>query len=407
MTPEVGDQNDGFWPDPSRILFLSESNVFANLTMAKLAGRYGTISHDMPQYAGNFNNKFFYTFRQLGLDTTGTFTISLSPVTPNIISTGAPATYSNLSVLQTVPDSIDYTLDPGIVPGEEIRFAVTIDNGWYTVKDTITQIFGNPVVLLNDDASNLASWNTSGSWDATSEDFVSSPSSITDSPFSYYQSNEDNTLILASPVSLAGALDAQLNFYAKWNIEAGYDYVQVSASSDGGNTWSPLCGKYTKPGSPSQLQGEPLYDSHQNEWVQEEMSLNDFLGQDILIRVRLVSDGFSEFDGFYFDDLQVVVITNSGVGIYKPEAAALFLSPAVPNPAFGHATVNYSNVPANASIVLINIFGQVVWQKALEGGFGKISIPAGEFSQGMYSYFILLEDGSVSKVMKLVKYNSD
>jgi hypothetical protein len=339
----------------------------------------------------------------LGLDTTGTFTISITAITPNIISTGTAATYSNLSVLQSVDDSIDFTLDPGIQNGDPIRFIATIDNGWYTVNDTVNQIFGNPTILLNDDASNLANWNTSGNWDATTEDYVSAPSSITDSPFNAYQSNEDNILTLANPVSLTGALDAQLTFSAKWSLEAGYDYVQVSASSDGGNTWNPLCGKYTVPGSPAQLQGEPLYDSHQTEWVIEEMSLNDFLGQDILIRFRLVSDGFSEFDGFYFDDLQVVDVNNSGVGINKPDAASLFISPAVPNPSTGAASVNYSNVAANASIMVYNTFGQLVWQKNLSGGFGKIIIPAGEFSSGMYSYFIQLEDGSVSKVMKLVK----
>lgn len=35
------------------------------------------------------------------------------------------------------------------------------------------------------------------------------------------------------------------------------------------------------PGSRSVREGEPLYDSYQTEWVKEEMSLNDFLGQNI------------------------------------------------------------------------------------------------------------------------------
>lgn len=39
----------------------------------------------------------------------------------------------------------------------------------------------------------------------------------------------------------------------------------------------------------------------------------------ILIRFHLVSDGFSEFDGFYFDDLQVVDVNNTGVGINQTE----------------------------------------------------------------------------------------
>jgi len=403
MTPEVGEGNDGFWPDPSRILFLSESNVYANLTLARLAGRYGTLTHDVPRYTGVLNNEFHFTFRQLGLDTTGTFNISITPLTANIISTGTPSAFSNMNVLQAVDDSIDFTLDPAIVTGDEIRFVVTLDNGWYQENDTITQLFGNPDILLNDNASNLANWNTSGNWNVTSEDYISGPSSITDSPFSNYQSNDFNTIVLSNPVSLTGAIDAQLTFSAKWDIEAGFDYVQVSASSDGGSNWSPLCGKYTVAGSASQIQGEPLYDGSRSEWVKEQISLNDYLGQNILLRFRLVSDNFSEFDGFYFDDLQIVDINNNGVGINKPAASAVFLSPAVPNPATSTALVNYSNVASNSAIVVYNTYGQLVWKKSLLGTSGSITIPAEKFAEGMYSYFIQLSDGSVSKVMKLVK----
>ena len=131
---------------------------------------------------------------------------------------------SNLSPLQSVGDSIDYTLDPGTQPGDAIRFIATISNGWYSENDTISQIFGNPAVLFNDDASGMSNWNTSGTWSTTPEDYVSAPSSITDSPFNNYQSNDDNSIVLATPVNLAGALDAELTFSAKWNLEAGYDY---------------------------------------------------------------------------------------------------------------------------------------------------------------------------------------
>ncbi len=403
MTPEVGDQNDGFWPDPSRIQFLSESNVFANLTLAKLAGRYGTLSHNVPRYTSQLNNEFHFSFHQLGLDTSGTFTISLTAITPNIISTGTPASLSNMSVLQTIDDSVSFTLDPGIAPGDQIQYIVTLDNGWYSESDTINQIYGIPVVVLNDDGSNMANWNTTGTWNTTTEDYVSAPSSITDSPFNTYQSNEDNRLILANPVSLVGAVDAQLTFHAKWNIEAGYDFMQITASSDGGNTWSPLCGKYTVIGSPAQIQGEPLYDSYQNEWVEEQMSLNDYLGQNILIRFQLVSDNFSEYDGFYFDDLQIVQVSATGVGINHPSATTLFLSPAFPNPSTDHAVVNYSNVASGSTLVVFNTFGQMVWKKSLNNSFGKISIPTSGFSSGMYSYFIQLSDGSISKAQKLIR----
>ena len=109
-------------------------------------------------------------------------------------------------------------------------------------------------------------------------------------------SNENSTLELVNPVNLTNAADAVMTFSAKWNIEPEFDFVQVSASTDGGSTWTPVCGKYTNAGSMYQQPGEPLYDGNMADWVEEEMILNDFLGQNVLIRFRLVSDGFAEYD---------------------------------------------------------------------------------------------------------------
>src|SRR5204862_6760510 len=61
MTPEVGSSGDGFWPASNRIITLSKENMFTNLTTAKLAGRYGTLSHDEPHYISQLNNEFDFS----------------------------------------------------------------------------------------------------------------------------------------------------------------------------------------------------------------------------------------------------------------------------------------------------------------------------------------------------------
>ena len=131
--------------------------------------------------------------------------------------------------------------------------------------------------------------------------------------------------------------------------------------------------------------------------------LNDFLGQNILIRFQLVSDNFTEYDGFYFDDLRIDYINSTGVGIQKPDASTMFLSPAMPNPATSQATISYANATNNSTLMLYNIYGQLVWEKSLTEPFGKILIPLHQLASGMYSYFIQMNDGSVSKSLKLVK----
>jgi carboxypeptidase T len=401
MTPEVGDAFDGFWPDPSRIDFLSESNVYANLTMAKLAGRYGELSYDAPRYNSNISSTFPFVFHALGLDTSGSFMVSLTPVSSNIISVGNPVVFTTPSLLLDYPALISFTLDAGITPGDMIQYAVTLSNGWYTTVDTVTQYFGTPTIALNDNGSDISNWNSFGSWDVTPEDYVSGPTSITDSPFNTYQPNENSSLTLASPVSLIGAVDAVMTFSAKWDIERGFDFVQVSASADGGSTWNPLCGKYTVAGSNFQVPGEPLYDGTKREWVNEEMNLNDYLGQNIQIRFSLMSDNFSEFDGFYFDDLKIEYLDSTGVGI-QTAASDLFLSQPVPNPSTNIASMHYYNVAQGAEMLIYDVYGQLVWKKNISGS-GKVEIPTGDFSKGMYSCFVQLPDGSVSKAKKLIK----
>ena len=105
--------------------------------------------------------------------------------------------------------------------------------------------------------------------------FVSAPYSITDSPYDYYLPYTNNGIVLSSPVNLTGAMDARLTFWATWNIEPFNDYAQVLASTDNGQSWTPLCGKYTVPGTINQDYQKPLYDNYQFDWVQEEIDLHE------------------------------------------------------------------------------------------------------------------------------------
>ena len=47
------------------------------------------------------------------------------------------------------------------------------------------------------------------------------------------------------------------------------------------------------------------------DWVKENIDLVDYLGQNIKLRFKLVTDGFATGDGFYFDDITVLKIVNS------------------------------------------------------------------------------------------------
>jgi hypothetical protein len=79
----------------------------------------------------------------------------------------------------------------------------------------------------------------------------------------------------------------------------------IQVSNDDGDTWTSLCGQYTRPGVSSHGTNDPLYDGWQDQWVVEEIDLSDYNGQVINLRLVFVSDAFVTLDGFYIDDLLI------------------------------------------------------------------------------------------------------
>jgi hypothetical protein len=308
MTPEAGDGNFGFWPPSSMIIPICKDNVFPNTSAALLMSSFGTLAETSPSLFSTTGEHCRFTLTQIGLDTTGTYTVSIAPVTPNIISTGPSKMFSGLSLMQEVSDSIEFTVSGSVAFGDPVSYTMTIDNGSFSRTDTITRTFGVPSTVFSANGSGLIGW-TPGQWGVSNAYFVSPPTSITDSPSGDYQDNFTNVLSLNSGIDLSSVVDAKLRFHARWEIEPGYDFVQVQASDDNGNTWTSLCGKYTKPGSSAQISGEPLYDGFQSTWVEEEMDLNSFIGSsDVRFRFVLESDFWLSYDGFYFDDLEVLAV---------------------------------------------------------------------------------------------------
>ena len=117
------------------------------------------------------------------------------------------------------------------------------------------------------------------------------------------------SLVIDSPVDLTNASNSRLVFWAKWNIEDDYDGVSIEAKVNGG-PWISLPGKYTKKSTGSgsgQPKGRFVYDGKQTEWVKESIDLATFEGfGEVFIRFVLRSDDYTEEDGFYFDDLQLL-----------------------------------------------------------------------------------------------------
>ncbi len=396
-TPEVGNDNDGFWPSVNRIIPLCQENMIQNIYAAWLAGSYGKVTETGPTVIGTTESYITFDLTRLGFGETTGWKVSLTPLDDQIVAVGDTLTFGSLDMLETVSDSIMVQLRSDIQSGDEFRFLLTLDDGGFVTSDTITKMFGTTTVVFEDDCDNFDNW-TSSKWNVTQNNFHSPTGSITDSPNGDYQNNENNTITLAQPIEIPTTSLATLSFWTKWEIEAGYDYVQLQLRQDGAGAWIPLEGRLTKPGNSNQLPGQPLYDGNSN-WVREEVDLTDFAGSSVQLRFVLHSDSYVVGDGYYFDDLQLTVLDiETSLG----ESSALSKDFLVyPNPASSTIHLHFAEpASTDTEAIITDQQGRMVKRISIAAQSQNVSADIATLAPGIY--FVRLGNGDGKNWQKLI-----
>ena len=305
MTPEIG---SSFWPQSSTIEDLCKGMLNLNITAAKMIGNYASLKDFTNNFISTSTFQTEFSLQRLGIVDEQVFSISIQPISSNIESISSEININSLEIGEIVYDNFEITLNQSINQGEEIIFKYILNNGLYEEEILVSKIYGEPQIIFEDESENYNEyWTDNSDWSITYEEYSSPQSSITDSPYSNYSNNSEEIIELINSVDLSGFSYAEINFDAKWNIESGYDYVQLEISVDGGNSWIPQCGKYTNKGTETHdyALDEPLYDGNQSEWVNESVLLTDYLNQEISIRFKLYTDGGLRRDGFYYDNFEI------------------------------------------------------------------------------------------------------
>ncbi|MCX9080696.1 MAG: immune inhibitor A [Candidatus Methanoperedens sp.] len=99
--------------------------------------------------------------------------------------------------------------------------------------------------------------------------------------------------------------NATLNFHTWYSMEADWDYCYISVSTDGIN-WINLPGTITTNTNPNNNnQGNGITGSSGGLWVEETMDLTPYIGKNILLAFRFISDDATNAEGMYVDDIYV------------------------------------------------------------------------------------------------------
>ena len=111
---------------------------------------------------------------------------------------------------------------------------------------------------------------------------------------------------------------ATLNFSTWYDIEEGYDYAYVAASTDGGKRWQILEGKYSTREDPVGNAFGPGWTGTSggttSRWVDEHLDLTSFAGQEILLRFQMVTDDAVNHPGMVLDNIAIPEIGYSDDG---------------------------------------------------------------------------------------------
>ena len=394
LTPEIGSE---FWPPSSQIEEIAKDMMYLNITAAKMVNNYAVLKYNSSLYLGeDLVVEQNFSLKNLGINDSGDFTVSINPSSSNIISVESPIAFSNLDFLEEVNESISYTLTNNIEPGDLITFQLVVNNGNFDQITTLNKVYGNVIPIFVDNGNSVTDNYDNDGWSITTSTFVSPSTSITESLNVDYLNNQSKSIRLSEQIDLTNINGANATFYAKWEIENDWDYVQFEVSIDNGNSWIPQCGLYTNQGSNNESQptGEPLYDGIQSEWIQEEIDLNDFLGEEILIRFQFESDGAVGADGFYFDDLMINILDDGNLSNSMVNLIPFNL---YPNPVNNELFID--TALTNYSLSIYNMHGQLLINPVNYSGSQTLNFNS--FPSGMYLLKVITE--AKTNVFKILK----
>jgi carboxypeptidase T len=341
LTPEVGnDADDGFWPQKSRILPLADANLEANIRMVQCAGQHFVVD---PRAVDPIADADRWTVDVLlvnvGVPTQST-TATLR-FESNDVEIVSPAIHT-VALGESTHIPLVVQRKGGTVDGAKATVRVLCEFPGGRSKDSLWFRPGKPVVLLTDSADSTNSlWDakSTGSlvtWGFTTRTAHSGAGCYADSPWGEYPQNFSSTYTLRQALPLFGTA-AELRFIARWDIEPEYDFCLVEASRDSGRTWFSLPGRYTRRSSGASGGKQPAggwgYDRSKDAWVGERIDLAPALGTRAMLRFRFESDGYVQRDGFFMDELQVLLYTSLPLAVDEPaQPVRMMLQQNYPNP---------------------------------------------------------------------------
>jgi hypothetical protein len=155
----------------------------------------------------------------------------------------------------------------------------------------VNPLIADDIVYSEDFDSGMGAWT--GSWGIATVHYHSAPNSMADSPAGNYPPSSTITVQLNTDIDLSTYQGARVEFWTKYEIETGFDYVYMYVSTNSGSSWNLF----------HTFNGEGV------DWYNFVGDLGGYVGGTVRFKFTLVTDPGYETDGMYIDDFFVYGLT--------------------------------------------------------------------------------------------------
>ncbi len=415
FSPELGSPDDGFWPTLERIEPNARLALKANLFFALIAGGYVKTfvrqrTGVIPAVSVGDTGIFELEIRNIGLDSLTNLRIYPRTLDSTIFFTDdtflIPSIPSFSSVFRDLGISVSERAEPGARTYFEI--CAEYDDG-FSLCDTHFIYIGIPRLIFFDDfEGTLDSFRViSGpDWERGSPTVGPSRAysgrkcwgTIIDGPYRSYSRS-----ILRSPrINLSGVRKPVLLFRHWYESESCEDtiydggFVRIKTGTTT-RVIEPVDNYRGTLYSLNPFAGTRAFGGLSDDWETAYFDLFDFINQTIEIEFIFASDYYTEYYGWYIDDVAILDFqssTNITETVNYPEKIDISL---FPNPTNDILNVKISSSFYVSSISVVDIMGrknEIIRDRMLN----EIKIDLSDYSSGIY--FLVINSTNGPTIMK-------
>jgi murein tripeptide amidase MpaA len=208
-----------------------------------------------------------------------------------VVSGAVVKLINGTDVDQAITDANGNFTIPGIYPNIYTLSATAAGMGSFNQEfDLTAQAFHQIIILTpplytEDFESGTTNWTLQSPWATITQ---TGNHVLTDSPTGQYGNNVTLNATLTNPINMQNVVSPVLNFEIKHNLESGYDFCRLQASTTGA-IWTNLA----------------EYTGVQSTWLPISIPLTAYANQNLRLRFQLSSDNSVTADGVYIDNISI------------------------------------------------------------------------------------------------------